>query len=40
MRGVQRDNAVAVTSAMRGDFKSNAAAVTEFYHQVGRPQAA
>ena len=39
MRGVQRDNAVAVTSAMRGEFTSNAAVVAEFYHQVGRPHA-
>ncbi|MCH7548306.1 MAG: GTP cyclohydrolase I FolE [Candidatus Krumholzibacteriota bacterium] len=38
MRGVERDNAVAVTSAMRGEFRSSAAALTEFYHQIGRPQ--
>jgi GTP cyclohydrolase I len=38
MRGVERDNAVAVTSAMRGEFTRNVSHVTEFYHQIGRPQ--
>jgi len=38
MRGVERDNAVAVTSAMRGAFTSDSAALTGFYHEIGRPQ--
>jgi GTP cyclohydrolase I len=37
MRGVEKHSSSAVTSAMLGDFRGDAALVTEFYNQVGRP---
>jgi len=38
MRGVKCTNSSAITSVMRGTLKSDPAHVTEFYHQIGRPQ--
>lgn len=35
MRGVEKHNAVASTSGMRGDFRSSAALQTEFFGQIG-----
>lgn len=37
MRGVGRHASSAVTSAMRGAFRGDAALVSEFYSQIGRP---
>lgn len=37
MRGVEKHNAVVSTSALRGEFRKNAAVRSEFFRQLGRP---
>jgi GTP cyclohydrolase I len=37
MRGVEKHASSAVTSAMRGKYRGDAALVSEFYSQIGRP---